>query len=52
MLDASKANWCSRREDDTGGIMQKDETNEFDPPKDCCHSNHRYFYQRLLSIVS
>ena len=47
-----KANCCSRCEAGTGGMMQKDGTKEFEPPKSCCHSNHRYLPQRLLFIVS
>ena len=52
VLVALKSNWCGGCEAGSGGTMHEDGTKEFKPPKICCHSNHRYLHQRLLSIVS
>ena len=47
-----KANWCGGCEASSEGIMHRDGTKELKPPKNCCHSNHRYHHETLLSIVS
>ena len=52
MLVAFKANWCDKCEAGSRGIIYKDGTQEFKPPKNLCHSNHIYLHERLLSIVS
>ena len=52
MLVVFKANWCGGFQAGSRGIMDKDGTKEFKPPKNYCHSNHRYLHETLLSIVS
>ena len=52
MLSAFKANWCSGCETGLGGIIHKNRIMQFQFPKSCCHWNHRYLHQRLLSTAS
>ena len=52
VLDTFKGNWGGGREVGSRGIICKDVTKKFMQPKNCCHSNHRYLHQMLLSKIS
>ena len=52
VLDTFKGNCGGGREAGSRGIVCKDVTKKFMHPRNCCHSNHRYLHQMLLSKTS